>query len=87
MPVADHPTHPKTSFKEVPLSPCHSSLPDQTRDGYWVLNLYFRTDRTPCHSRVFIKNEFVYGCKQPTASLPECRGCTKPGERDAQRVA
>lgn len=84
-PVADHPIHPKTSFSEVPLSPCHSTLPDATRDGYWKMELSFCPGHQPWWQPVRIKNAFTYGCKQPDNSLPECRGCTKPGERDANR--
>lgn len=76
MPVEDHPVHPKTSFKEVPLSPCHSSLPVQTRAGYWVMNLHWREDGTPYHQIEYIKDWHDGRCKQVTNELPECRGCT-----------
>jgi hypothetical protein len=81
MPVADHPVSPRTSFKEVPLSPCHSSLPDKTVPQYAVIETRFYMG-VPKTGITWI-NDFHDGeCKQPDNRLPECRGCEWPERRD-----
>jgi hypothetical protein len=83
MPVADHPVHEKVRFKEVPLSTCHSSLPDKTRDSYYVINVIH--DVVPFHATTQIKWYSDNVCKQPVGThLPECRGCETPEKRDAR---
>jgi hypothetical protein len=77
MPVADHPVHDRVRFKEVPLSLCHSSLPDRSRPQYPVLETRFYLG-VPRKVVTWI-NDFHDGlCKQPDNSLPECRGCEWP---------
>jgi hypothetical protein len=79
MPVADHPVSPMTSFVEVPLSSCHSSKPDLTRQSYLVMNLSRTASDLPYHDVVRIKWFSDGKCKQPVGTtLPECRGCTTP---------
>ena len=83
MPVADHPVHERTRFAEVPLSPCHSDMPDLTRDRYRVLNV--DPLGMPRHVVKEIKWFSDNVCKQPDNSLPECRGCTSPTARSETR--
>jgi hypothetical protein len=84
MPVEDHPVHARTSFKEVPLSTCHSSLPDLTRKSYYVMNLIHPQDGPPHYDTVLIDSFSDNKCKQPIGTLlPECRGCTTPGDLHA----
>jgi hypothetical protein len=84
MPVIDHPVHEKVSFKEVPLSTCHSSLPDRSKGSYKVMNTQF-FNGAPYQAVVEIKTFHDGICKQPDNSLPECRGCNKPEIRDEAR--
>lgn len=83
MPVANHPVHPSVSFKEVPLSTCHSSLPDKTKPQYAVRETRFYLG-VPREVITWI-NDFHDGvCRQIDNNLPECKGCTHPEERDAR---
>ena len=83
MPVQDHPVHEKVRFKEVPLSLCHSSLPDRTRPVYGKLETVFHLG-VPRQVTRYIVSVFDYTCRQPDNRLPECRNCTHPEERDAR---
>lgn len=83
MPVADHAVHEKTRFKQVPLSTCHSSLPDRTKPQYAKLETRFYLG-VPRQVVVWI-NDFSDGiCKQPDNSLSECRDCEHPARRDGR---
>lgn len=77
MPVIDHAIHPSVSFKQVPLSTCHSSLPDRTKSSYQKLETIFFKGR-PRQVITIIHNPSDKLCKQPDNSLPECRGCEWP---------
>ena len=82
-PVSDWPVHERTSFVEVPLSTCHSSKPDLTRQSYLVMNLSRSPPLgVPYHDIIRIKWFSDNICKQPRAELPECRGCETPEKRD-----
>ena len=85
MPVADHPVHERTRFAEVPLSPCHSSMPDKTKREYLVLNTAYYENGTPYSVIARIKWYSDGVCKQPDNSLPECRGCINPTARSETR--
>lgn len=74
-PVEDHPIHEKVRFKEVPLSTCHSSLPDRTKNSYQKFETkFFKGQPKQVVSIIHDFSDKI--CKQPDDSLPECRGCT-----------